>query len=169
MRFFPRCCRSSPMSIVTALRHLGSACSVFFGPHGHVSAHARQQGRSRQALYREADHALQALEGSAAQARLTELEQQLAQTQAALQQVQQRREQTCEVTPDRQAEFAATAQAVGVSLSQAHALLAVLLGAATPSVATLGRLSQQAARRAGAVLEVLDACSRARARQIAGD
>jgi hypothetical protein len=73
------------------------------------------------------------------------------------------------VTADRQAAFAATAQAVGVSLSQAHALLTVFLGAATPSVATLGRLSQDAGRRASAVLSVLDTPSRARARQIAAD
>ena len=59
-----------PMSIVAAFRRLRSACTVFFGPHGAVTADARQQGRSRQALYREADRALHAVDGSAQQARL---------------------------------------------------------------------------------------------------
>ena len=53
--------------------------------------------------------------------------------------------------------FASTAQAEGVSLPVARRLLAVLLGAATPSVATLGRFSQDAARRSSRLLEVLDA------------
>ena len=158
-----------PMSIVTAFRHLRSACTVFFGPQGAVAAHARHQGRSRQARYREADRALQAVDGSAHQTRLTALEQQLTQAQARLADLEQRLHHAIEVTPDRQAAFAATAQAVGVSLSQAHALLAVFLGTATPSVATLGRLSQDAGRRASAVLAVLDAHSRARARQVAAD
>ena len=157
------------MSIVNAFRHLRSACAVFFGPHGSVTDQARQQGCSRQALYRQADHALAAVDGSQTQARLEALQQQLADCQDRLQQLQQRLQQAVEVTPDKQAEFAATAQAQGVSLEQAHTLLAVLLGPATPSRAALGRLAQQAGRRASAVLEVLDDYSCRRARQIAAD
>jgi hypothetical protein len=70
---------------------------------------------------------------------------------------------------DRLAQFAATAQALGVSLSAARALLAVFLGQGAPSVAGLGRRAQQAARRAGAVLAVLDQYSRPKARQVAAD
>ena len=70
---------------------------------------------------------------------------------------------------DRLAQFAATAQALGVSLSAARALLAVFLGDAAPSVAGLGRRAQQAGRRAGALLAVLDPYSRPRARQVAAD
>jgi hypothetical protein len=157
------------MSMLTAFRHLGSACAVFFGPRGAVAAHARQRGRSRQALYREADHALAAVEGAAAQQRLAALRQQLADTQDRLRQLQQRLAGSVEVTPDKQAEFAATAQAQGVSLAQAHALLAVLLGPATPSRAALGRLARDAGRAAGPILEVLDEHSRGRARQVAAD
>jgi hypothetical protein len=157
------------VSILTAFRRLGSACAVFFGPHGSVTDQARQQGRSRQALYREADHALASLEGSQMEARLAALRQQLADCQDRLLQLQQRLQQAVEVTPDRQAEFAATAQAQGVSLAQAHALLAVLLGPATPSRAALGRLARDAGRQAGPILEVLDESSRGRARQIAAD
>jgi hypothetical protein len=157
------------MSIPPAFRLLRSACAVFFGPHGSVAAQARHQGCSRQSLYRQADHALRSLDPSTGQAPLISLEQQLAQTQERLRHTEQRLRQAIEVPPDKQAEFAATAQALGVSLSQAHALLAVLLGPAAPSVATLGRLAQDASHHAGAVLEVLDAASRARARQIAAD
>src|SRR5689334_7945002 len=69
----------------------------------------------------------------------------------------------------RLAQFAATAQALGVSPSAARALLAVLVGDAAPSVAGLGRRAQQAGRRAGALLAVLDQYSRPRARQVAAD
>jgi len=157
------------MPILTALRRLSSACCVFFGAHGAVAAHARQQGCSRQRLYRAADEALQAVDGAAHQARLAQLEAQLAQAQARVAQLEQRLAQAQPITADQQAEYAATAQALGVSLSQAHALLAIFLGTATPSPATLGRLSQLAARRAAAALAVLDAHSRGRARQVAAD
>lgn len=157
------------MPILPAFRLLSSACSVFFAPHGSVAAQARQQGRPRQTLYREADQALQALDGSATQAHLAALTQQLADSQQRLQHSQERLRQTIEVRRDQQAQFAATAQAIGVSLSQARTLLAVLLGPATPAVATLGRLAHDAGRQAAAVLEVLDAASRTHARQIAAD
>ncbi len=57
---------------------------------------------------------------------------------------------------DRLAQFAATAQALGASLSAARALLAVLLGNGAPSVAGLGRRARRAARRAGAAPAGLD-------------
>src|SRR5262249_4979095 len=56
-------------------------------------------------------------------------------------------------------------QAEGVSLPVARRLLAVFLGANTPSVATLGRQSRQAGLRPGASLEVLDDHTRPRVRQ----
>src|SRR5438874_5517782 len=99
------------MSLLTAFRRLTSACSVFFGSHGTVTDQARAQGRCRQALYREADLALAAVEGSAAHTRLAALRQQRADRQDRLRQLQHRLHQAVEVTPDRQAEFAATAQA----------------------------------------------------------
>jgi hypothetical protein len=157
------------VSILPAFRLLRSACSVFFAPHGAVSAQARQQGCSRQALYRDADLALYTLEGSAVPMRIAALEQQVSDGQQRLRCAEQRLRQSIEVSPDKQAEFATTAQAIGVSLSQARVLLGVLLGPAAPSVATLGRLAHAAGRRAGAVLEVFDAASRARARSVAAD
>jgi DNA-binding transcriptional MerR regulator len=73
------------------------------------------------------------------------------------------------VDRDKQAEFATTGQARGVSLTAIYVLLRVLLGSATPSPAKLGRFSHAAGRRAGPLLAVLDRHSRARARQIAAD
>src|SRR5262249_27857562 len=91
--------------------------------------------------------------------------------------------------PDKLAPFAATAQAVGVrlsaahallgvfypqcaafsSLSAAHALLGVALGKATPSLASLGRLAHQAGQAARAALAVLGGFARGRAKQVAAD
>jgi hypothetical protein len=49
-----------------------------------------------------------------------------------------------EITPDKQHEFAAVAQAEGVSLSVARQLLRVVAGSnSTPSVATLGRATSE--------------------------
>jgi len=73
------------------------------------------------------------------------------------------------VDRDKQAEFAATGQAIGVSLTAIYALLGVLLGSATPSPTKLGRFSHAAGCRAGALLAVLDRYSRGRARQVAAD
>ena len=80
---------------------------------------------------------------------------------------------------DGLAAFASIAQAEGVSLPVARRLLAPLLarpmalGSAAPpwlpSVAQLGRWSRDAARRAAALLEVLDAFSRPRVEQAAPD
>ena len=68
-----------------------------------------------------------------------------------------------------QAEYAATAQAEGVSLPVARQLLTVLLKEETPSVASLGRQTQEAAERAGALLTVLDAELTPRVEQAAAD
>jgi hypothetical protein len=57
---------------------------------------------------------------------------------------------------DKQAEFASVGQARGISLPDLHALLDVLRPGRAPSVATLGRWTQAAARKAAALLTVLD-------------
>jgi hypothetical protein len=88
---------------------------------------------------------------------------------AVREQLQDRLAVAVVVDRDKQAEFAATGQAIGVSLTAIHALLHVLLGSATPSPAKLGRFSHAAGLRAGALLAVLDRHSRCRARQVAAD
>jgi len=113
------------MGILAVLRRLSSACTVLFGPHGAVTAHARQRHCSRQQLYREADHVVADLEQSAAQARCAALEQELACCRQQLHDWQHRLAGAAAIPAERQAEFAALAQALGVSLTQAHDLEAI--------------------------------------------
>jgi hypothetical protein len=157
------------MSIVAALRHIASAASVFFGPQGAVTRHAAGRGVPRQTLYREADAALHSLDPRAHQEELARLHQQLVELRTQCAELQRRLVAAIVVDRDKQAEFAATGQARGVSLAVIHVLLGVLLGAAAPSRAALGRLSRAAGRRAGVLLAVLDRHSRSRARQVAAD
>jgi hypothetical protein len=157
------------MSSIASQPRIASAAVVLFGTHGAVTGLARRRGVSRQALYREAHAVVLAVEGTQAEQRLHELRRRVADLEARVAELQQQLNRAVVVGPDQQAEFAATAQALGVSLSSARALLQVLLHEEAPSVSTLGRLSQQAARQAGALVAVLDRYSRARARQVAAD
>ena len=148
---------------------LASACAVCFGAYGAVTRLASARGVSRQTLYREAHAATAAVDGAQARQAHAALGQQLAVLHQEVATLREQLRRAVVVHADRQAEFAATAQARGVSLSAARALLGVVLGDATPSVAALGRLSQQAGRRAGALVAVLDEFSRPLARQLAAD
>jgi hypothetical protein len=156
------------VSSIAAAQRLASAAAVFLGRHGDVATRAGQRGVFRQSLYREAYAAHDALadepgpQRRALRQRLAEQPQRLGERSAQLR-------HAVVVDADRHAEFAATAQALGVSLSAARALLRVLLRGATPSRPTLGRLAQRDARRAGATLAVLEALSRPRARPVAAD
>ncbi len=156
------------MSSIAADPRLASASAVFFGRHGDVSALARQRGVFRQTLYREA-YAAHAALTSQPGPQPSDLRQRLAEQQQRLDHLRQQLRHAIVIDADRQAEFAATAQALGVSLSAAHALLRVLLRDATPSRPTLGRRAQHASRRASLALAVLDEFSRPRAHQGAAD
>jgi hypothetical protein len=158
------------MEIVAHVRRrLANAFTVLFGDHGEVTRQAGLQGQTRQALYRDADAVATAVDGSHTRARLEQLEARVADQAARLEYLEGRLRQAVEITPDVQAAFAGTAQAEGVSLPVARRLLAVLLGPDTPSVATLGRFSLDAARRSTRLLEVLDGAARPRVAQAAAD
>jgi hypothetical protein len=157
------------MPTLLPTRGLASAAVVFYGFHGAVAQHAAWRGVSRQALYREADAVLHALDPHPHQEEIACLRQQLADLSAEYAQLQSQLALAVVVDRDKQAEFAATGQARGVSLSALYVLLPVFLAKATPSPAKLGRFSQAAGRRAGALLAVLDRHSRGRARQVAAD
>ena len=156
------------MSSIAAHPRLASAAAVFFGRHGDVSALARQRGVFRQTLYREA-YAAHAALADQPDPQASDLCRCLAEQQQRLDQLRQQLRHAVVIDADRQAQFAATAQALGVSLSAAHTLLRVLLGDATPSRPTLGRRAQRASRRASVALAVLDEFSRPRAHQVAAD
>jgi len=147
----------------TIPQRIASAFAVFFGQYGDVSRMAQDREQSRQSLYREANQVVDALDGTATQARIDELQRQLTEQQAENQALHERLRHAVEITPDKQDEFATVAQAEGVSLSVARRLLQVVEGAGattTPSVPTLGRATLEAGVRAGALLEVLDAKAR---------
>jgi chromosome segregation ATPase len=154
----------------TIPQRIASAFAVLSGQYGDVTKLAKDREQSRQSLYREAEQVAEAVDGAAAQARIDELQRQLAEQRAEVQALRERLKRTVEITPDTQEEFATVAQAEGVSLSVARRLLRVVEGArSTPSVATLGRASLEAGKRAGPLLKVLDEAARPRVEQAAAD
>lgn len=154
----------------TIPQRIASAFAVLCGRYGDVTEMARDREQSRQSLYREAQQVVDAVGGAAAQARIDELQQQLAQRQAEVQDPQERLRHAVEITTDTQHEFAAVAQAEGVSLSVARRLLQVVQRSRpTASVPTLGRASREAGRRAGSLLKVLDEAARPAVKQGTAD
>jgi hypothetical protein len=154
----------------TIPQRIASAFAVLCGRYGDVTEMARDRERSRQSLYREAQQVVAAVDGAAAQARIDELQQQLAQRQAEVRGLRERLRHAAEITTDTQHEFAAVAQAEGVSLSVARRLLQVVQRSLpTTSVPTLGRASREAGRRAGGLLKVLDQAARPEVKQGTAD
>jgi hypothetical protein len=154
----------------TIPQRIASAFAVLCGRYGDVTAMAQDRGQSRQSLYREAEQVVEAVGGDAVQARIEDLQRQLAEQRAEVQALQGRLKRAVEMTPDKQHEFATVAQAEGVSLSVARRLLRVVEGSkAAPSVPTLGRATREAGARAGPLLEVLDEVARPAVRQATAD
>jgi hypothetical protein len=146
--------------MVAPLDRLASASVVFFGHHGDVSRHASEHGVSRQRMYRQADGVLRDLDPLPHQEQVARLRQQLADLQRRVDEFQAQQPFRVFIDRDKQAEFAAVAQAEGVSLPVARRLLHIFLKDSTPSVASLGRLANDAAARASATLQVLDEFTR---------
>jgi hypothetical protein len=157
------------MGMVAPQQRIASAFVVCFGAFGAVSQHARQRGVCRQQIYREATWVESRVDGSAWQPEIDQLRQENRLLQQRLAEVQQRLEQAVVLDEDKQAEFAAVGQAIGVSLPEIHTLLDVLLPGKIPSVATLGRWTQAAGQKAGPLLAVLDDWTRPRVRQAVAD
>jgi uncharacterized coiled-coil protein SlyX len=154
----------------TIPQRIASAFAVLSGQYGDVTKLAKDREQSRQSLYREAEQVAEAVDGAAAQARIDELQRQLAEQRAEVQALRERLKRAVEITPDTQEEFATVAQAEGVSLSVARRLLRVVEGSrSTPSVATLGRASLEAGKRAGPLLKVLDEAARPEVKQVTAD
>lgn len=151
-------------------QRLASVDAVFFGHYGDVTQLAHTRGICRQALYREA-HQLARLadDGAEHQPPLQQLQDALRQAQDQADALRQQLAHALLLEPDTPAQFAARAQAEGVSLPVARRLLQIFLQEHTPSVAQLGRYAQAAARRASALLKVLDPLCRARILQAALD
>jgi hypothetical protein len=150
-------------------QRIACAAATLFGRYGEVTRIAQEHGLCRQAIYRQADAVRDDLGAQAHRQEAVRLRQQLEQAQARCDDLQRRLDGAVVLDQDRQAEFAATAQAAGVSLPVARRLLHVVLRARTPSVATLGRKTLAAARRAAALLQVLDEHTRPRVHQAVPD
>jgi cell division protein FtsB len=153
----------------TIPQRIASAFAVLFGQYGDVTKMARDREQSRQSLYREAAQAIDAVDGTAAQARVAELEQQVTRLRSQVHDLQQRLGRSVEMTPEKQAELACVAQAEGVSLPVARRILQVLLPPRTRSVSTLGRATAEAGCQAGRLLEVLDGAAQPHVTQAAAD
>ncbi len=157
------------MCLVAPALGIASAAAVLGRRYGAVTRHARQRGVCRQRIYREAAGVLRRLHGQPWQAERDPLRQRVRhlEQQAAALRLQLAR--AVVLDQDKQAEFAAVGQACGISLADLHTLLEVLQPGAAAGRATLGRWTQAAARRAGALLAVLDDSTRPRVRQAAAD
>ncbi len=154
----------------TIPQRIASAFAVFCGRYGDVTKLAEDREQSRQSLDREAEQVADAVHDATAQARIDELQRQLAKQRAEVHALRERLKHAVEITPDKQHEFATVAHAEGVSLSVARRLLRVVEGSQpTPSVPTLGRATRVASTRAGSLLKVLDEAARPKVKQGTAD
>jgi hypothetical protein len=71
--------------MTTIPQRIGSAFAVLCGQYGDVTKMAGDREQSRQSLYREADKVVEAVDGDVTQARVEELQRQLAERQAEVQ------------------------------------------------------------------------------------
>jgi hypothetical protein len=154
----------------TIPQRIASAFAVLCGRYGDVTRMANDREQSRQSLYREAEQVAGAVDGAATQTQIDDLRRQLAEQRAEVHVLKGRLKLAIEITPDKQHEFAAVAQAEGVSLSVARRLLWVMTGQKrSRAVATLGRASLEAGKKAGPLLKVLDEAVRPEVEQGTAD
>jgi hypothetical protein len=155
------------MGMVASEQQIASAFVVLFGPYGEVTRYAQERGVSRQWIYREADHVRHAL--ATAPHENQELRDHLRQTQQRLAELETRLAQAVVLDAEKQEQVACVGQARGVTLRDCRALLEVLRPGQVLSVAELGRRTQAAGQKAGALLRVLDAVAQQHVREAAAD
>lgn len=155
------------MITLSSQQPIASAYFVIFGRYGDVTRHAQARGLSRQWIYREAKAIQHALLNQ--QQQILDLGAQLAQTRQQLAAQEKRLSVAVVLDADKQAELASRGQARGVSLADCWALVDVLIPGKGLSVATLGRRTQAAGKRAGTLLKVFDEFTKERVRDAAGD
>src|SRR3954466_2950573 len=74
----PRSASTERVPMPTIPQRIASAFAVLCGQYGDVTAMAQDREQSRQSLYREAEQVANAVDGTAAQARIDELQRNLA-------------------------------------------------------------------------------------------
>jgi hypothetical protein len=157
------------MGMVALRRGIGSAFVVTWGGYGEVSQFAREQGVSRQWVYREARQVAVTLEGTQTRQKIECLEAEVAELRQQVAQLQERLSQAVVLDDEKQTEFACVGQGCGVTLPQCYTLLDVLKPGKILSVPSLGRRTQAMGKRSGPLLEVLDEYVRPLVRDGAGD
>src|SRR4051812_47191203 len=167
--YFPPLLAPHPMHTLSPQLRIANTAAVLDGPYGAVTRQAALSGASRQALYRDAPQVVAAVDGAHHQRQLQDLRAAYDGLRAERDHLDQQLQQAVVLDADHLAHFAATAQAEGVSLPVARRLLRPFLRQRAPSVAQLGRRARTAARRAGALLPILDAVARPRVAQAAAD
>jgi hypothetical protein len=149
----------------TIPQRIASAFAVLCGRYGDVTRRAHDRQQSRQSLEREAHRTIDAVDGTAAQAQSSDLQQQVTELRSQVHDLQRRLGRAVAMTPEKQAEVACVAQAEGVSLPVTRRILQAPLPPKTRGVATLGRATAEAGSQAGRLLEVLDGAAQPRVAQ----
>jgi hypothetical protein len=157
------------MGMVAPRRGIGSAFFVHFGQYGEVSSFAKEQGVSRQWVYREAQQVTAALEGTKTRQQIVVLQTEVAALRLQVAQLQRRLDVAVVIDEEKQAEFACVGQSFGVSLPHLHSQLNVLIPGKALSVPSLGRRTKAAGEKAGQLLKVFDAFTQPLVRNGAGD
>jgi hypothetical protein len=157
------------VTILSFPQRIACAAATLFGHYGAVTRIAHEHGLCRQSVYRQTDAVREDLDTQTHRQETLLLRQQLDRALARCDDLQRRLDDAVLLDQDRQAEFASTAQAAGVSLPVARRLLQVVLRKRTPSVAKLGRWTKAAAQRSAALLPILDEHSRPCVRQAVPD
>ncbi len=115
------------MSTLPPQLRIANTAAVCDGPYGAVTQHAKRSGVSRQTLYRDAPKVLQAVDGSDAQRRFQDLQDEIDRLRAERTTLRRQLQQAVLVDADTLAQFASIAQAEGVSLPVTRRLLAPLV------------------------------------------
>jgi hypothetical protein len=158
------------MAKLSALSWIGNAAAALGGVWGSVSRRARAVGCSRQTIYEHGRRVAQAVEESqqAGQSR-AELAAEIARLLDENRQLWEWLDEAIEFPRERQERFAATAAALGLSVSQVRDLLQIVLGQRCPGRSTLGEWINRWARRAGDVLRLVDQSCHRLVRQLCVD
>ena len=156
------------MGMVAPSRRIGSAFFVGFGRYGDVSRFAKEQGVSRQLVYRDAEQVSTALDGTCTREVIASLNAEVAGLRQKVANLQGRLDLAVVVDKEKQAEFASVGQACGTTLLQCRTLLKVLIPEPL-GLSTLGRASCAMGQKAGAILEVLDSFTRPKVLDAAAD
>jgi hypothetical protein len=155
------------MGMVASPQGIASAFFVFHGAYGDVSRYAHERGVCRQWVYREAAGVRSVLTGE--QQELERLRVEVRELKQRQIQLEQRLAMSVVIDEEMQAALATVGQARGVTLRDCRELLELLIPGKALSVASLGRRTQAAGKKAGELLAVLDEAARQHVREVAAD